>query len=470
MGARGVVGCCVGDVRRHVRPGPRHRIALDQPRPERTRALRERPTAQDLVDALAAGCRDIRVSDRARIDLAQLAEHPDGYPGYRPRTNLDSAVLDIPAGVTSESDRSPTHAGGLLYMSSQVLVPTGDVPLAMLGLGAHTELSGLRLRGFGVDGQSDPHGIGIAISAQDVLVEHNEISFWPEDGVMVAYGPNTDNRHITEAAATAQAHRVRITQNFIHDNVNCELGYGVELHRASYALIDRNVFNYDKHDISGDGSPGSGYIAEHNFTQSDSFKTCHGDYGGHFDMHGFVAGSHVGGTAGTYIDVHNNAFRGDQRYHFLGHDRRAAFDVRGTPADRALFTDNVTEAPSDKAVRISGVPGVDPQLVLTAEGKLFIDGNHYSVNTTNDLAVGDFDGDGCSDVFVPTGAIWLYSPCGRREWQFLNVSTLRLDQLAFGDFNGDGKTDVFTRHGDQWLVSYGGKTPSSRSRRRPGSR
>ena len=34
--------------------------------------------AQDLVDALAVGCLDIRVNDGARIDLAQVAEHPTG--------------------------------------------------------------------------------------------------------------------------------------------------------------------------------------------------------------------------------------------------------------------------------------------------------------------------------------------------------------------------------------------------------
>jgi hypothetical protein len=411
-------------------------------------------TAQQLVNALASGCRDIRVSDRARFDLSQLAAHPDQYPGYRPRTNHDLAVIDLPEGVTLESDRGPNRAGGMLYMSSQVLVPTGDVPLAMTGLGPHTRLSELRLRGFGLDGQHDPGGIGIVISAQDVRIDHNEISFWPNEGVLVASGPSTDHRAITDAAAIAQAQRVRITQNFIHDNVDCDLGYGIVLDGASYALIDRNVFNYDKHDISGDGSPGSGYVAEYNFTQSDSFKTCDGDYGGHFDMHGFVSGSHVGGTAGTYIDVHDNAVRGDQRYHFAGRDRRPAFDLRGTPVNRALFTDNVTEAPSDKALRISGASVLD----LVLRGKLIIHGNQYGVNTTNDLAVGDFDGDGCSDVFVPTGAVWLYAPCGRREWQFLGISNLRLGQLAFGDFNGDGKTDVFTRRGDQWLTSSGGTT------------
>ena len=80
------------------------------------------------------------------------------------------------------------------------------------------------------------------------------------------------------------------------------------------------------------------------------------------------------------------------------------------------------------------------------------------MNTSEELAVGDFDGDGCSDVFLATGAVWVYSPCGRGAWRYLNTSQYRLGQLAFGDFNGDGKTDVFLQKGDRWYVSYGATT------------
>src|ERR1700691_1586730 len=62
-------------------------------------------------------------------------------------------------------------------------------------------------------------------------------------------------------------------------------------------------------------------------------------------------------------------------------------------------------------------------------------------------------------VFQATGAVWVYSPCGRREWRYLNDSSIKLSGLAFGDFDGDGKTDVFSQEGSQWLVFSGGTGP-----------
>ena len=410
-------------------------------------------TGQDLVDALRSGCSDIHVDPSARIDLSQLADHPDQFPGYNAVTT-PNGVVHVPAGVTLESNRSATQQGGLLFMSSQVIVPGGDLPKSMLELGAHTAVRGLRLEGYGRDGQHAPAGIGVSIVTPDVVVDDDEIAFWSEAGVgvgPVSYG----SKHVqNEAWIVAQAHRIQITNNFIHDNVDCQLGYGIAVGGA-YALIERNVFDYDKHDIAGQGDPGSGYVADLNFTLSDSFKTCQGDYGGHFDMHGFGPGSdssHVGGTAGTYIDIEDNTFRGDQRYHAFGRSRRPAFDLRGTPTLKAIFSNNVTEAPAGKAIDVSGASVG----YLVTHGKLVIRGDRFGVNTSQQLAVGDFDGDGCSDVFLATGTEWEYSACGRAQWRYLNASSLLLSRLAFGDFNGDGKTDVFTQSGDRWLVSYGG--------------
>ncbi len=415
-------------------------------------------TGQELIDALRSGCRNIMIDDRAQIDLTQLADNPGQYPGYD-AVSTSTGVIHVPPGVTLESDRSAHHLGGELFMTHQVLIPGGDMPKSMIVLSAHTRLIGLRLVGYGEDAQHAEVATGVSIIAPDVLVQDNEVSFWPNAGISVGPVSYGRVRHDADAAwIRAQARRVHITENFIHDNVDCNLGYGIVISNSSYALIDRNVFDYNKHDVAGDGTPGSGYVAELNFTLSESFKTCAGDYGGHFDMHGHGPGSnksHVGGTAGTYLDIRDNTVRGDQRYHFLGRDRRPAFDLRGTPTLSATFADNVTEAPEGKAVVISGTNS----LRLALEHKLVVSGNRYSVNTSQQLAVGDFDGDGCSDVFVATGTQWMYSPCGRGAWRFLNASSLRLNRLAFGDFNGDGKTDVFTQSGDHWLVSYGGMSP-----------
>ncbi len=443
-------------------------------------------SAQDLIDALGSGCPHIYVDDAARIDLAYVSLHPDQFPGYVAlHAGEAGSVLHIPAGVTLESDRSARHAGGVLYMSQNLNYPT-----AMLELRSGDRITGLRLQGysFGRGGDEtytigDKYGTtdGLNVSQPDVFIDNDDIAGWPGAGVNVhdlvyanwpppggvSYDPHPPRHSAEDALITSLARRVHITNNFIHNNVGCSDGYGVVVGgNSAFALIDRNVFDYNKHDVAGDGTAGSGYIASSNLTLTDGVE-CRGDsgkgsltYGGHFDMHGTAGGpgsGHVGGTAGTYIEVTNNAIRGDQRFHIhLGHafDHRVAFDIRGNPTDKAIFTGNVTEASDGDAIAVSGVD----QDSLEHDGKLVVNGNHYSVNTSGDLTVGDFDGDGCSDAFLATGAVWVYSPCGKSAWRYLNTSAYRLNQLLFGDFNGDGKTDVFTQRGDRWYVSYGATT------------
>ena len=42
---------------------------------------------------------------------------------------------------------------------------------------------------------------------------------------------------------------------------------------------------------------------------------------------------------------------------------------------------------------------------------------------------------------------------GERAW---TAGPVRLANLGLGDFDGNGRTDVFSQSGDRWLVSYGG--------------
>jgi hypothetical protein len=391
-------------------------------------------TAQDLLEALEAKCKLIVVNDRAKIDVAQL----DGNPASTP-----TAILHIPEGVTLESDRSPTAQGGELYMSHPIDGP--DIQKSMLEPGSNTRIHGLRL--FGYDPlDTTRHGdrtVGVNIhDVVNVLVDDNEISGWPDAGVGVGPVQNTPGT----------ARKIRITDNFIHNNVQCGSGYGVVVSTRGYAFIDRNVFNYDRHDVAGDGTPGSGYVATLNFVLTGG-PTCDGDYNQHFDMHGTGGGSsHVGGLAGSYIEIRSNTIRGDQSYGFLGGKTRPAFDLRGEPLDEAIFADNVVEHPNEAvAIKVEG----RSLFALEQIHKLRVSGNSYGVNTAQDLAAGDFDGDGRADVFQANGTAWYYSPAGSGIWRFLNDSRLRLNRLAFGDFNGDGRTDVLTQQGARWLVSYG---------------
>ena len=45
------------------------------------------------------------------------------------------------------------------------------------------------------------------------------------------------------------------------------------------------------------------------------------------------------------------------------------------------------------------------------------------------------------------------------QWRYLNAANERLEQLALGDFDGDGRCDVFAVHGDEWVISSGGTAP-----------
>lgn len=384
---------------------------------------------QQLLDALAAGSKCIFVADTASIDLAQV------------RHDRPGATVYVPEGVTLESDRSPTAQGGLLYMSRSL---SGHRP--MLKLAANTRITGLRLRGFDLfdtnDRQDGTDAILIS-GVEGVLVDNDEIYGWPNAGVEVSGAPN----------GVRTAARIHITESFIHNNVQCGAGYGVVVGGSGFALIDRNVFNYDRHDVADDGRPDTGYIAESNFVLT-SGPTCNDHYNQHFDMHGTGGGSlHAGGTAGRYVAIRDNTIRGDQAYGFLGHLNRPAFQLRGAPVDSARFIDNaVAHSDEDSAVRVDGADRND----LKSKGKLVVDGNAYGVNTAKELVVGDFNGDGHADVFQATGAVWVYSPSGRGAWRILNTSRLRLGRLGLGDFNGDGRTDVFAQDGTRWLVSYGG--------------
>ncbi len=81
----------------------------------------------------------------------------------------------------------------------------------------------------------------------------------------------------------------------------------------------------------------------------------------------------------------------------------------------------------------------------------------------SDLAFGDFNGDGETDVFRVEGVdggSWWVSYSGKGDWEMLNTvdpGAYPLSELAFADFDNDGVTDVFRAEdtgGGTWKVSY----------------
>ncbi len=99
----------------------------------------------------------------------------------------------------------------------------------------------------------------------------------------------------------------------------------------------------------------------------------------------------------------------------------------------------------------------------------------YAFADPETLQFGDFNSDGITDVFAPLpqtdgGEQWVYSPGGAGNFVTLqNVSAAQVAEFALrriGDFDGDGKSDIFvaTARPDgawQWSYSAGGSSAIS---------
>jgi hypothetical protein len=259
-----------------------------------------------------------------------------------------------------------------------------------------------------------------------------------------------------------QAGLVRIFRNFLHHNSRNGLGYGVTVNSGAYATIEGNLFDHNRHAIASNGWPHTGYIARYNYILEGGYTEGTLAYWNqHFDVHGTGSSDHYGGGAGERFEIAFNTFRGEQDY-ALGTYTRAAFMLRGTPAIGAYFHDNVLVHDNrGEAIRIKSPDCWVPWpggggAYSDALCHLTVGPNTYDTDTTNDLAVGDFDGDGRDDVFLANGTGWWYSSAGLTEWRFLQASSLRVASLRFGRFDNDLKTDVVFGTGSNWLFSSGG--------------
>jgi len=278
-----------------------------------TRGNKRVKTLDGLIAALklATPGTVVFVDGRARIDCTV-------------RVLADGLVLEIPAGVTLASDRGRsrgegrgTSAGALIFSDTRA-----TRPLIRAG-GPGVRVTGLRLRGPDPKPRTDHHrrsfaegrghryyyrypvSVGIRTLHSRLLVDNCEVAGWSHAAIHLKAG---------------QGHHIH--HSYLHHNQLRGLGYGVGLDRAT-ALIEHNLFHYNRHSIAGTGRPGSGYEARHNVELGRSVSHC-------FDLHGGADRRDSTNVAGTWLKIHHNTFRACPR----------AIAIRGVPQRQARVHHN----------------------------------------------------------------------------------------------------------------------------------
>ncbi len=410
-------------------------------------------SAADLADLLHSGYRGRVVIPRdARWEMKDRAGLPLTYISLKP-------------GVELVGERGALGSRPLLYTDYRA----EDHPLFVADKADDVRIEGLHLRGpyLPRDRKKNLANVRAIEVLQDsvtgagrrVVVTDNEIEGF-RDAVVIAGTIAHDEPKDYRKACGCQGRAwpadprdptlVRVERNYLHHNAMAGGGYGVVVGGGVYATAEGNVFAFNNHHVAADGQAYSGYSARfnyalrgvHTFGKDDSYPHS-------FDVHGrgqAKDGKFAGGPAGTYFDVSFNTVLGEQNFGVWGLRTRPAFGLRGRPAQGAHFTGNVLAHDDfDEAVKLKA--GDDRRLDEDRPStfNLRSAGNRYDVDYSTELATGDFDRDGRTDVFVANGTAWFYSSAGIRPWQYLRASNKRIGELGFADIDNDGITDVLYR-------------------------
>jgi hypothetical protein len=380
-------------------------------------------------------------------------------------TNVDLDLsglsnIVVEAGVRLVGSR--TAVPGKPYQPGPRLFTT-TIPSPLLNVkGPGARITGLRIQGHlsidppGISGSDDDSSIGISIAFESrgpspIEIDHNEIYGWSGAGVQVLGQQNWPFPIAMEFDDAAKLllygsnpEPAYIHDNYIHNNLHSgKMGYGVVMGRdGAHALIERNVFDWNRHAIAGDGADNSGYRAYRNLVLphggNDAWLAGVWQYTHMFDMHGQSSYCLQGfldrdcGTAGYDIDIQYNSFL---------YTAGLAIKVRGTPQllpYGALIRSNVFAHP----VLVDGI--TSDGAVDWTEGGVWLGNDNQVGVTPSAVSACDFDGDGVNDLFLTTGQTWWYSSAGTGPWTYLNASTLSLQHgdVSLGYFDGDNLCDV----------------------------
>jgi len=282
---------------------------------------------------------------------------------------------------------------------------------------------------------------------RNIEISNMEIYYWSGAGITVK-----DNAVVLERGRMFKTleNGVRIRGNYIHHNQHwAGFGYGVDIGDGAYALIEQNVFDFNRHAIAGMSSDKkkdfTGYTARDNLilfgggvhcTESRYWPVICWDTH-QIDMHGDgnLSYSHNNfqcGIAGETMIIQRNT---------IFYSEGLAIKIRGNPIDKVVVDNNVFAHGTLKAaVEQKGSCGRltanDPTKPITV-----LPNNIYNARWPTSLGKIDLVGDGVAEELMTTGVTWWVRSGTTQQWRYLNTKPDMLSKLVFGDFDNDGKAD-----------------------------
>lgn len=347
-------------------------------------------------------------------------------------------TLHIAPGVRLFGGRSLGTAGARLF--------TTRIHQPLFAIGERLDADNIRISGFHIQGgngfvvpSSEKGSNAIQINSSiNIDIDNNDIGGF--SGASISVADNRGDRIRRSNGAGA----VRIRNNYLHNSQRIDGGYGVVVGDGAYALIERNVFNNNRHAIAGDGSNGSGYFAYRNLVL---------DGGGHHESAGFSSRTHqidmhgqescngfptYCGVAGEYMDIRHNT---------ITYTAGSSIKIRGTPTLGVDVAKNSFARPD-----AWGGGYVFDSALVQIEGHNLREWDNRFGNVLPPLQyVCDFDQNqfplGTPEGFLATGETWwlrrrsdqIYA---NEDYVFLNTSRRTLAELSLGDRNGDQYCDV----------------------------
>lgn len=450
--------------------GPEWRACLIQALSTRDTTVRLGPDVD--MDMTGAVVNDVPISIAGGVTFTSVASF-DQPPLLRrdvrrdvagPTTGFSNRVRNVPLGNARPEAAPPAAAADPMIVrqyeargpnSRGPRIFTRDKPKYLFQIRCFADGTfndNVRVSGFRLEGaEKSPDSSGASIGLENrgcinIVISNMEISGWSNAGIKTGDGNDTGR--------LVNRNYVRISDSYFHHNQHIGgLGYGIN---PQVAVIERNVFDFNRHAISTGGASG-GYEASRNLVLKG------GGYHGYaglaythqFDVHGTddCWGEANCGEAGTQLIFFENAFQ-------YRHDH--AIGLRGTPRISAVINRNVfahedvrDSTLAEGAVRLY----TGDTRVTFGQGP---DANRGGIDTFGRYGICDFDGDGKDDIFLPTGVTWWYIGAGRIHWTYLNALEGTIEQLRLGYFDDDARCDVLADNGREWLMSSGGRLPWSR--------